>query len=142
MAFLGSIGKALGIQNLNKGEGWNIARVVFPPIIATELAVAGINKGIDAVSSVGKAKQQVMEQGAPGGNYYIYGGGGYGSQPYGPPPAYSVYFAEPGGPSTWDYSTSSIPFSTPLAGLDSGPISSTSDFNRSWEDLLANSLSR
>lgn len=70
MGFLGSFGKALGIQNLNKGEGWNIARVVFPPIIATEVAVGAIGKGIQAISNIGanRTKTNVLQ----GGNYSYY----------------------------------------------------------------------
>lgn len=137
MGFLGSFGKALGIQNLNKGEGWNIARVIFPPIIATEVAVGAIGKGIQAISNIGanRTKTNVLQ----GGNYSYYGQGG--GNPYGPPPAYSVYFSEPtGGQQPWDFSTSSIPFSIPLAG--SQETSSKGSQGQSWEDFLTTSLQR
>mgnify|MGYP001183351512 CR=1 FL=1 len=144
MAFLGSIGKALGIKNLNKGDGWNIARVVFPPIIATEVAVAALGKAVDLVAGPPASdKRNVL---APGSNYNIYGGGYEGmyvQQPYGAPPAYSVYFSEPTGASTpWDYSTSSIPFSIPLAGAGFSEGLSMNSEARSWEDWLAVNLNR
>lgn len=144
MAFLGDFGKAVGLKNLNKGTGWQIARVVFPPILATEVAVAAIGKAVDMVGgTISGQKQNVLAPG-PGQNYVIYGSGyDYGYSPYAAPPAYSVYFSEPTGASTpWDYSTSSIPFSIPLAGADSLGTSSRRSDSQSWEDWLAASLNR
>lgn len=129
MAFLGDIGKALGIGNINKGPTgravFSVARAILPPLVATELAIGA------AAQVAGQTQSQSKSNVIQGGqNYTFYE---QTQNPYAAPPAYSVYFQD-GGSTPWDYSTSSIPFSIPLAV--SPEISSTPQSGLSWEDLL------
>lgn len=135
MPFLGDIGKAIGIGNINKGPAGRALettlKVIFPvAAVADAASRAAIAAGKNLMSPQGRAVAAgFMSPYSPGPTTIHYNGG------YGAPPAYSTYFADQSvyGGAQWDSSTAYLGTSPEIS-------SEISSMNSGWADFLVSSF--
>jgi hypothetical protein len=120
-----AVTRALGIPDKAASV---IGTVIMPVAKLGDLTSNALaNYVTSAVQPEAKAQVSGLSIPYPGATYNVYQGG------YAEPPAYSVYFAEEGRHTPWDYSTDSSPMSSGMSWADSPMISPSAP---SWEMLL------
>jgi hypothetical protein len=131
MAFLGSVGKALGIGNINKGPVAQALKIIFPVYTIGDLVVNAVGKTVNNyIQPAAKGAASGMNVPYPGNNYNITQGG------YGAPPAYSVYFQEER-QSSWDSSTDSLTMWQPTS-WDRSSMNSATPWDQVYLDFSPN----